>query len=175
MTTTLATLDTEITDPEIRRSSLAGVILRMKSLKLPDVREFPFLSPPSPKAISEGHRTLEEVGAMEKNGSLTRVGRQLARLPLDPRLGRMLIEAQRRKVLDAVLSHNDNYPYIRGIIASVGLKKVIIPCTWKARKRGVSKHNLMMLIDQALNAIFAFTKAPMRFCTLVGSGIDLIT
>jgi len=93
----------EYTDPEIRRSSLAGVILRMKSLKLPDVREFPFLSPPSPKAISEGHRTLEEVGAMEKEGSLTRIGSQLARLPLDPRLGRMLIEAQRRKVLDAML------------------------------------------------------------------------
>lgn len=93
----------EYTDPEIRRSSLAGVILRMKSLKLPDVREFPFLSPPSPKAISEGHRTLEEVGAMEKEGVLTRTGHQLARLPLDPRLGRMLIEASERKVLDAVL------------------------------------------------------------------------
>ena len=93
----------EYTDPEIRRSSLAGVILRMKSLKLPDVREFPFLSPPSAKAISEGHRTLEEVGAMEKDGNLTRVGHQLARLPLDPRLGRMLIEANERKVLNAVL------------------------------------------------------------------------
>ncbi|MBK1854077.1 ATP-dependent RNA helicase HrpA [Verrucomicrobiaceae bacterium 5K15] len=93
----------EYTDPEIRRSSLAGVILRMKSLKLPDVREFPFLSPPSAKAISEGHRTLEEVGAIEKDGYLTRIGHQLARLPLDPRLGRMLIEAKERKVLDAVL------------------------------------------------------------------------
>ncbi len=93
----------EYTDPEIRRSSLAGVILRMKSLKLPDVREFPFLSPPSAKAISEGHRTLEEVGAMEKSGYLTDIGHKLARLPLDPRLGRMLIEAARRKVLDPVL------------------------------------------------------------------------
>ena len=93
----------EYTDPEIRRSSLAGVILRMKSLKLPDVREFPFLSPPSPKAISEGHRTLEEVGAMEKMGDLTRMGHQLSRLPLDPRLGRMLIEANERGVLNAVL------------------------------------------------------------------------
>jgi polyisoprenyl-phosphate glycosyltransferase len=74
-----------------------------------------------------------------------------------------------------VLSHNDHYPYIRGIIASVGFKKVIIPYTWKARKRGVSKHNLMMLIDQALNAIFAFTKAPMRFCTFVGSGIAVVS
>ncbi len=93
----------EYTDPEIRRSSLAGVILRMKSLRLPDVREFPFLSPPSAKAISEGHRTLEEVGAMGRDGSLTKIGHQLARLPLDPRLGRMLIEANQRQVLDAVL------------------------------------------------------------------------
>ncbi|MGL4279584.1 MAG: glycosyltransferase family 2 protein [Albidovulum sp.] len=80
-----------------------------------------------------------------------------------------------RKVLDAVLSHNDNYPYIRGIIASVGFKRVIIPYTWKARKRGVSKHSLMMMIDQALNAIFAFTKVPMRFCTFVGVGIAVVS
>jgi len=93
----------EYTDPEIRRSSLAGVILRMKSLRLPDVRKFPFLSPPSARAISEGHRALEEVEAIEKNGDLTDMGHKLARLPLDPRLGRMLIESSRRGVLDAVL------------------------------------------------------------------------
>lgn len=74
-----------------------------------------------------------------------------------------------RKVLDAVLSHDDKYPYIRGILASVGFKRIIKPYTWKARKRGVSKHNLPILIDQALNAIFAFTKAPMRFCTIAGT------
>ena len=84
----------EFTDPEIRRSSLAGVVLRMKALRLGDVREFPFLDPPSPRAVSEGFRTLEEVGALEsRQGELTEVGRQLARLPLDPRLGRMLLEA----------------------------------------------------------------------------------
>ncbi|MCF6314150.1 MAG: ATP-dependent RNA helicase HrpA [Verrucomicrobiales bacterium] len=102
----------EYTDPEIRRSSLAGVILRMKSLRLPDVREFPFLSPPTGSAITEGHRTLEELGAIEvvrskggkgESGRLTHLGYQLARLPLDPRLGRMLIEGARRGVLDAVL------------------------------------------------------------------------
>ena len=93
----------EYTDPEIRRSSLAGVILRMKSLRLPDVRDFPFLSPPSAKAISEGHRTLAEVGAMDKVEDLTDIGRKLARLPLDPRLGRMLVAAADRGVLDAVL------------------------------------------------------------------------
>ena len=80
-----------------------------------------------------------------------------------------------RKVMDAVLRHDDHYPYIRGIIASVGFKRIIVPYTWRARKRGVSKHNLMMLIDQALNAIFSFTKAPMRFCTFVGFGIAVFS
>ena len=67
------------------------------------MREFPFISPPSARAISEGHRTLEEVEAMEKNGKLTDTRYKLARLPGDPRLGRMLLEASRRNVLDAVL------------------------------------------------------------------------
>lgn len=73
-----------------------------------------------------------------------------------------------RKVLTAILAHKDNYPYIRGIIASCGFRPIIVPYVWKARKRGVSKHSLLMLTDQALNAIFAFTRAPMRFCTLAG-------
>lgn len=73
-----------------------------------------------------------------------------------------------RRVLDAVLDHRDNYPYIRGIIASCGFRRIIVPYTWKVRKRGVSKHNLLALIDQALNGIFAFTRAPMRMCTLAG-------
>ncbi|MBT8419144.1 MAG: glycosyltransferase family 2 protein [Silicimonas sp.] len=73
-----------------------------------------------------------------------------------------------RKVLEAVLQHDDHYPYIRGIIASVGFKQIIVPYTWVARKRGLSKHRLPMLIDQALNGIFSFTRAPMRFCTLAG-------
>jgi polyisoprenyl-phosphate glycosyltransferase len=77
-----------------------------------------------------------------------------------------------RKVLRAVLQHNDHYPYIRGIIASVGFRSIIVPYVWRARARGISKHRLFTLIDQALNAIFAFTKAPMRFCTLVGLAIS---
>jgi glycosyltransferase involved in cell wall biosynthesis len=77
-----------------------------------------------------------------------------------------------RTVMDAVLAHNDNYPYIRGIIASCGFRKIIVPYVWKARKKGVSKHNLPMMIDQALNAIFAFTRAPMRFCTIAGLAIS---
>ena len=78
-----------------------------------------------------------------------------------------------RKVLDAVLQHDDRYPYIRGIIAGCGFRRIIVPYVWKARKRGVSKHNLLMLVDQALNAIFAFTRAPMRLCTFAGLGISI--
>jgi glycosyltransferase involved in cell wall biosynthesis len=73
-----------------------------------------------------------------------------------------------RKVWNAVVQHDDHYPYIRGIIASVGFRRVIVPYTWKARQRGLSKNNLPRLIDQALNGIFSFTSAPMRLCTFAG-------
>lgn len=79
-----------------------------------------------------------------------------------------------RKVLDAVLAHRDHYPYIRGIIASCGFKRVVVPYTWRARKRGISKHNFLTLVDQALNGIFSFTRAPMRFCTFAGIAISLL-
>lgn len=78
-----------------------------------------------------------------------------------------------RKVLDAVLKHDDHYPYIRGIIASVGFKQIIVPYTWVARKRGISKHQLPVMFDQALNGIFSFTRAPMRFCTIAGILISI--
>ena len=92
----------DFTEPEIRRSSLAGVILRMKSLGLPEISEFPFLDPPNPKAVAEGYRTLREVGALDKDRELTEIGQELARLPVDPRMGRMLIEAHHEKCVDEV-------------------------------------------------------------------------
>ncbi|MDA7964140.1 glycosyltransferase family 2 protein [Ruegeria sp.] len=78
-----------------------------------------------------------------------------------------------RKVFDALMAHDDQYPYIRGMIASLGFKRIIVPYVWKERKRGLSKHNLPMLVDQALNGIFSFTRAPMRFCTIVGLFISI--
>jgi len=95
----------EFTDPEIRRSALSGVILRMLSLKLGDVREFPFIDPPGPRAVNEGWATLEEVGAVKKKNEaiLTEIGWTLAKLPLDPRLGRMLIESEKRGVFGEAL------------------------------------------------------------------------
>jgi len=73
-----------------------------------------------------------------------------------------------RKVWQALIQHDDHYPYIRGLIASVGFRRIIVPYTWKARKAGISKNNLPRLVDQALNGIFSFTNAPLRLCTLVG-------
>lgn len=91
------------TDPEIRRSSLAGVILRMADLKLPPLGEFPLPDPPSARLINEGYRTLREIGAIDSRKNLTPIGRQLARLPLDPRLGRILLEAHAEQALPEAL------------------------------------------------------------------------
>lgn len=91
------------TDPEILRSSLAGVILRMKSLGLGLVEEFPFLEEPPRKAIADGYALLAELGAVDENNELTEMGQALSKLPLDPRVGRMLIEAKQRHALSEVL------------------------------------------------------------------------
>ena len=91
------------TDPEILRSSLAGVILRMKSLGLGLVEEFPFLEPPPKKAVVDGYALLSELGAVDERNELTAIGRELSRLPLDPRIGRMIVEARDRQSLAEVL------------------------------------------------------------------------
>ena len=91
------------TDPEILRSSLAGVILRMKSLRLGSVEEFPFLEAPPKKAIADGYALLGELNAVDDANQLTPIGQALARLPLDPRVGRMILEARDRQCLNEVL------------------------------------------------------------------------
>jgi len=91
------------TDPEILRSSLAGVILRMKSLHLGVVEDFPFIEAPSKRAITDGYQLLAELGAVDDDNELTPIGKELARLPLDPRVGRMILEARGRNALDEVL------------------------------------------------------------------------
>ncbi|UCD73980.1 MAG: ATP-dependent RNA helicase HrpA [Phycisphaerales bacterium] len=82
------------TPPEIQRTNLAGVILQMKALQLGAVEEFPFLDPPKAGMIRDGYETLTELGALDERGELTEMGRQLARLPIDPRLGRMILRAR---------------------------------------------------------------------------------
>ena len=94
---------TRFTDPEILRSSLAGVILRMKSLHLGSVEQFPFLEPPRAKAIADGYALLGELNAVDDDNELTPIGQELARLPLDPRVGRMILEARDRHCLAEVL------------------------------------------------------------------------
>ncbi len=91
------------TEPEILRSSLAGVILRMKSLHLGVVEDFPFLEAPQGRAIADGYQLLNELGAVDDANELTAMGQELAKLPLDPRVGRMLVEARQRGALDEVL------------------------------------------------------------------------
>jgi ATP-dependent helicase HrpA len=91
------------TDPEIKRTGLAGVILRMKSLDLGDVEDFPFLDPPQPKAITEGYRVLEELGALGEGRALTPLGVRLARFPVDPRIGRMILAGAELGCLRQVL------------------------------------------------------------------------
>ena len=91
------------TDPEIMRTGLAGVILRMKSLGLGDVDDFPFLDPPQSKAIAEGYRVLEELGALGEDRELTPLGRRLARFPVDPRIARMIMAGAELGCLRQVL------------------------------------------------------------------------
>ena len=79
------------TEPEILRSSLASVILRMKSLHLGDVEDFPFIEPPLGRAIADGYQLLQELGAVDEDKKLTETGRSLGKLPLDPRIGRMIL------------------------------------------------------------------------------------
>ncbi len=91
------------TDPEIRRTNLAAVILRMAALRLGEVEEFPFIDPPDPRAVKDAYQSLFELGAMDAGRRLTELGRRLARLPLDPRLGRMILAAEREDCLREVL------------------------------------------------------------------------
>ena len=91
------------TEPEILRSSLAGVILRMAALDLGEVGQFPFLDPPAPRAIADGYQLLQELDAVDERNALTPRGRELARLPLDPRVGRMVQAARDEHCLAEVL------------------------------------------------------------------------
>jgi ATP-dependent helicase HrpA len=91
------------TEPEILRSSLAAVILRMKSLGLGAVEAFPFIDPPAARAIADGYAALQELGAVDEKHELTETGWQLARLPVDPRIGRMVLAAKEEGSLPEVL------------------------------------------------------------------------
>ncbi len=93
----------EFTDPEIFRVSLATVILRMSALELGDIAEFPFIEPPTPRMIADGYQLLGELGAIDESRQLTRLGHELARLPLDPKIARLLLAGRQYHCLTEIL------------------------------------------------------------------------
>ncbi len=93
----------EFTDPEIQRTNLAAVVLQMLVLGLGEVTRFPFIDPPDPRLVRDGYKLLEELGAVTPSGKLTGLGRRLARLPVDPRLGRMVLAASEQGCLEEIL------------------------------------------------------------------------
>ncbi|MGC1274280.1 MAG: ATP-dependent RNA helicase HrpA [Planctomycetaceae bacterium] len=93
----------QYTPPEIQRTNLAAVILQLKALGLGEVEEFPFLDPPKPATIKDGYDTLFELGAIDESRNLTDVGRTLAKLPVDPRVGRMILAGHDEGCLHEVL------------------------------------------------------------------------
>ena len=92
----------EFTDPEIRRVNLAGAVLQMQAFNLGDIHTLPFIDPPDPKAVKDALRLLDELQAL-KGGKITKLGRQMARLPVDVRLARMLVEGHQQGALDELL------------------------------------------------------------------------
>jgi ATP-dependent helicase HrpA len=92
----------EFTEPEIQRTNLAAVILQMHALKLGDIEAFPFVEPPDGRFVRDGQRTLRELGALTEEGVLTELGRRLSKLPLDPRLGRILLAGADEHCLEEV-------------------------------------------------------------------------
>lgn len=93
----------EFTDPEIRRTNLAAVILQMLHLKLGRLQDFPFIDAPDERFIKDGFNLLSELEAVDARGQMTDLGRQMARLPVDPRIARMLLEAKKQNALKEVL------------------------------------------------------------------------
>ncbi len=93
----------EFTDPEVLRTSLAAVILRMKALRIGDIERFPFLEAPGSRMIADGYQLLAELGAVDEERELTDVGWQLAKFPIDPRIARMILAAKTQSCLAEIL------------------------------------------------------------------------
>jgi len=93
----------EFTEPEIQRTNLAAVILQMEHMQLGHVEDFPFVEPPDSRLITDGYKLLHELGAINNQHKITTIGKQLARLPIDPKLGRILIESVNENCLNETL------------------------------------------------------------------------
>ena len=93
----------EFTEPEIKRTNLGSVVLQMLTLGLGEVEDFPFINPPDSRLVRDGYKLLEELGAVTPAGKLTKVGRNMSRLPVDPRLARMVLAATQQSCLEEIL------------------------------------------------------------------------
>ena len=139
-----------------------------------DLQDPPDLLPEFVTLWEQGYEVVAGARSTREEGLIMRSTRKifyrivnlLSDFEISPNVGEF--QLLDRKAMTALLAHQDQYPYIRGIIASIGFKRIIVPYVWKERKRGTSKHNFMQLVDHALNGIFAFTRAPMRACTIAG-------
>lgn len=144
-----------------------------------DLQDPPDLLPEFVRLWESGYEVVAGARSTREEGLIMRSTRKLfyrivnflSDFEISPDVGEF--QLLDRKVMDALMQHRDQYPYIRGIIASLGFRRIIVPYTWKERMRGKTKHNFMQLVDQALNGIFAFTRAPMRACTIAGLLISL--
>ncbi len=94
----------QYTDPEIRRTSLAGVILQMDVLRLPPIEQFPLIDPPQSSLVNEGYKSLYDIGAIDEHRKLTPMGREITAFPVDPHLARMILQARTEGALDEVLT-----------------------------------------------------------------------
>jgi glycosyltransferase involved in cell wall biosynthesis len=139
-----------------------------------DLQDPPELLPEFVRLWEQGYEVVAGIRSERREGLFMLVARRtfyrivnrLAGFEIPENVGEFqLID---RKVLENVLRFNDHYPYIRGIIAACGFKRILIPYTWRRRSRGLSKIRLFELIDQALNGIFSFTNVPMRVATFLG-------
>jgi glycosyltransferase involved in cell wall biosynthesis len=139
-----------------------------------DLQDPPDVLPEFVKLWEGGYEVVAGVRSQRQEGILMRSGRRtfyymvnkLSGFEIPENVGEFQLIDQ--KVLDAVLKHQDHYPYIRGIIAACGFKRILVPYAWNKRERGLSKIKFFELVDQALNGIFSFTNAPLRVCTFIG-------
>ena len=146
-----------------------------------DLQDPPEVIPELVAKWEEGNEIVYGIRAQREEGFLMRTARRIfyrlvrrmAHIDVPVDAGEFqLID---RKVVDTLRGFEDYYPYIRGMIASCGFRRVGVPYTWKARERGYSKAKLYHLIDQALNAIISLSNVPMRLCMFFGVGVATLS
>jgi glycosyltransferase involved in cell wall biosynthesis len=144
-----------------------------------DLQDPPELIPEFVALWEQGYEVIAGARSNREEGGPMRLARKafyrlvnrLSDFEISPDVGEF--QLLDRKVMEALLLHRDQYPYIRGMISSLGFRRIVVDYVWKERKRGKTKHDMFMLMDQALNGIFAFSRAPLRMCTIAGLAISV--